>query len=173
MRINVGCGETPTKGWRNFDNSLSLRISKIAFLPEVLYKLKFVEEPQYKFILFCRSHQIEYGDVIKGLPIAASAIEVLYASHLIEHFDRIDASKFLKESRRLLYPGGIIRLVTPDLSRLIEDHIKTKDTDRFILDTHLCLPKPRTIVQRIKAIIIGDREHRWMYTGEYGRLPGP
>ena len=26
-RINIGCGSSPTAGWNNFDNSLSVRLA--------------------------------------------------------------------------------------------------------------------------------------------------
>lgn len=68
IRINIGCGQTPTKGWRNFDNSLSLRLSKIPLLPDLLQKLGFLESSQQQFIQFAREHDIEYGDATKGLP---------------------------------------------------------------------------------------------------------
>ena len=28
LKINIGCGDTPTKGWRNYDNSWSVRLAK-------------------------------------------------------------------------------------------------------------------------------------------------
>ena len=37
LRINVGCGNTPTNDWINYDNSLSIVISKLPmFIPKVL-----------------------------------------------------------------------------------------------------------------------------------------
>jgi predicted SAM-dependent methyltransferase len=166
MRINVSCGQTPTKGWRNFDNSLSLCLSKFPFLPELLYKLRLLEKSQYKFIQFCRLNHIEYGDATKGLPVVNRSIDVFYSSHMIEHLDQADAYKFLKEARRVLCSGGIIRLVVPDLRKLIEKYIESRDADEFILSTFLCKPRPRTIAQRLKVMVAGDRNHRWMYDGE-------
>ena len=95
MRVNAGCGETPTKGWRNFDNSLSVRFAKVCFFSRLLFKLKVFNQPQYQFIQFCRNHCVEYGDVIKGLPIPAGSVDVLYSSHMIEHLDSAEAGQFL------------------------------------------------------------------------------
>lgn len=66
LRVNVGCGQTPTTGWRNFDNSPSLRISKIPMLPLILRSTGFVNKDQAKFIQFAREHFIEFGDIIKA-----------------------------------------------------------------------------------------------------------
>ncbi|MCI5218336.1 MAG: class I SAM-dependent methyltransferase [Candidatus Electrothrix sp. LOE2] len=98
MQINIGCGQTPTKGWRNFDNSLSLRLSKIPIFPKILYKLRILEGSQYKFIQFASENNIEYGDATKGLPIPNESCEVIYSSHMIEHLDRHETVQFLNEA---------------------------------------------------------------------------
>lgn len=166
MRINVGCGQSPTKGWRNFDNSFSLCLSKFVFISNLLYKLKLLNQIQYEFIQFCSLNHIEYGDPIKGLPVTDGSIEVFYSSHMIEHLDRLDADKLLQEARRVLRPGGIIRLAVPDLCKLIDEYVELRDADKFITRTCLCLSRPRTIAQRFKTIFMGGRNHQWMYDAE-------
>ena len=165
IRVNVGCGQTPTKGWRNFDNSLSLCLAKIPFLPSLLYKAGILEASQYQFIHYARSNRIEYSDVTKGLPLSDGCVEVLYSSHMFEHLDREEASLFLKEARRVLCSGGIIRFAIPDLHRQVQQYIKLEDADAFISGTFLCQPRPRTIVQRLRILLVGTRHHQWMYNG--------
>lgn len=165
MRINVGCGQTPTKGWRNFDNSLSLRLTKIPFLPELLHNARILEASQYQFIHFAHSNSIEHGDVTKGLPLSDGSVDVLYSSHMLEHLDREEASLFLKEARRVLCSGGIIRLAVPDLHKHVQQYIASEDADAFIASTLLCQPRPRTIVQRLRVLLVGTRHHQWMYDG--------
>lgn len=166
MRINIGCGQTPIKGWRNFDKSLSVHLSKIPLLALFLYKLGLLGEPEYAFAKFCRLNHIEYGDARKRLPLANGSIDVFYSSHMIEHLDQADAAKVLKEARRVLCHGGIIRLSVPDLSKLAEQYIETRNADKFISSLLLYQATPRTIIQKLKFIIIGDNNHRWMYDGE-------
>lgn len=165
MRVNVGCGQTPTEGWRNFDNSLSLRLAKIPLLPALLHKARILEAPQYQFIQFARSNRIEYGDVAKGLPLSDGSVDVIYSSHMLEHLDRDEASVFLKEARRVLRPGGIIRLAVPDIQKHVRQYIESEDADAFIAGTFLCNPRPRTIVQRLRILLVGTRHHQWMYDG--------
>ena len=166
MRINVGCGQSPTSGWRNFDNSISLRLSKIPYLVTILRKCKVLAQTQLQFAQFCRINNIEYGDPIKKLPLADSSVEVFYSSHMIEHLDRIDAEKFLKEARRVLCSGGIIRLAVPDLKKLVEEYEKSGDADCFLSSALLCQPKPRTIFQKIAMVLSGPRNHQWMYDAQ-------
>jgi SAM-dependent methyltransferase len=164
-RINVGCGQTPTKGWRNFDNSLSLLFSRVPFLPEFLQKLKLLENSQYQFIRFARDNDIEHGDATKGLPVQGQSVEVLYASHMLEHLDRDEAENFLKEAFRVLCPGGIIRIVVPDIKKQIERYYESGDADTFIESTNLCLSRPKSFAQRLRLLLVGTRHHRWMYDG--------
>ncbi len=165
QRVNVGCGQSPISGWRNFDNSLSLRISKISFLPKLLRALGILEEGQYHFIQFARSHEIEYGDAAKGLPIPDGSVDVLYSSHMLEHLDRTEADIFLEEAYRILRVGGIIRFAVPDLKKHVEQYIKSGEADAFLEATLLCVPRPRTIAQRLRVIVAGARHHQWMYDG--------
>jgi hypothetical protein len=46
-----------------------------------------------------------------------------YASHLLEHLDPESASKFLQECSRALAPGGLIRIVVPDLEVICRRYI--------------------------------------------------
>ena len=97
LKINVGCGQTPTQGWRNFDNSLSLRLSRIPLLPIFLLKLRLINIHQYEFIQYARENSIEYGDATNGLPLQDESAEVIYSSHMLEHLDRYEADLFLKD----------------------------------------------------------------------------
>ena len=165
IRINIGCGQTPTKGWQNYDNSLSLRLAKIPILPNLLGKLRVLESSQCQFIQFSRENQIEYGDATKGLPLPDSSVDVIYTSHMLEHLDRNEADSFFKEVRRLLRPGGIIRIVVPCIKKLVEQYIKSADADAFIETSLLCIPRPRSLEQKLRVLLVGTRHHQWMYDG--------
>jgi predicted SAM-dependent methyltransferase len=165
LRINLGCGQTPTQGWRNFDNSLSLRLSKIPLLPDLLQKLGFLESSQGQFIRFARENDIEHGDATKGLPLQDESVDVLYSSHMLEHLDRNEAEKFLMEAFRVLHPGAIIRIAVPDIKKQVSHYNECGDAGAFIEATHLCVPRPRSLAQRLRLLFVGTRHHQWMYDG--------
>jgi predicted SAM-dependent methyltransferase len=50
------------------------------------------------------------------LPFADASATLLYASHLLEHFGRAEYRQVLAEWRRVLKPGGILRLAVPDFA---------------------------------------------------------
>lgn len=56
-----------------------------------------------------------------GLPFADGAVRFLYASHVLEHFFfRFEALPLLQEIYRVLEPGGVVRLVVPDIGGCME-----------------------------------------------------
>jgi len=63
-------------------------------------------------------------DLRQGLPLPDGSCDAVYSSHTIEHFDRTGARKFLAESYRVLKPGGILRLVMPDLEGIARAYLE-------------------------------------------------
>ena len=54
-------------------------------------------------------------DVRSGIPEDDTSCEAVYASHIVEHLRRSEAGDLMRECYRILKPGGIIRVVVPDL----------------------------------------------------------
>lgn len=54
-------------------------------------------------------HSIEKLDFLRD-----STVDLIYASHVLEYFDREEVKETLKEWRRVLKPGGVLRLAVPD-----------------------------------------------------------
>jgi predicted SAM-dependent methyltransferase len=117
-------------------------------------------------IKFCQSNNIEWADASHNIPASNDSIDVIYTSHMLEHLDRVEASSFLKEAKRVLRSDGIIRIAVPDIKRQINEYVKSNDADVFIESTHMCVPRPRTIGQRLRMLIVGTRHHQWMYDGD-------
>lgn len=69
-------------------------------------------------------------DLRKPIPLPDQCCDAIYASHVIEHFNRDDARQLLRECRRLLRPSGIIRLVAPDLEALAKCYLQTLEAAR-------------------------------------------
>ena len=162
-RINIGCGQTPTPGWTNYDNSWSVRLAKTAWLSKVLDRLGVLLPQQKDFIKFARTSEIKWANAAKRIPEADKSVEVLYSSDMLEHLDPAEAQDFLKEARRVLMHGGIIRIVVPDIQRMVKKYIENHDADEFIKSTSLTRKKPKTLIEKLKHVLLGDRNHQWMY----------
>ncbi len=68
----------------------------------------------------CYFTQLDIGE---PLPFADGALEWVYAEHLIEHVPLPTAVSWLTEVRRVLAPGGLLRLTTPDLRKYVEGYL--------------------------------------------------
>jgi len=162
----VGCGQTPTRGWRNFDNSPSLRLARLPWATALLRRLGLLDARQVAFIRFARANAIEYGDAVRRLPLEDASVDALYSSHMLEHLDREEAMAFLGEARRVLRSGGTLRVSVPDLGRHVQRYLTSGDADAFIAGTELTAPRPRGWLRRMRSLLVGSRNHQWMYDGE-------
>lgn len=66
-------------------------------------------------------------DVRRGLPLAEGVADATYSSHVLEHLTASEAQPFLAEMRRVLKPGGVIRLVVPDLEVICRNYLLQLD----------------------------------------------
>jgi predicted SAM-dependent methyltransferase len=62
-------------------------------------------------------------DIAQPLPFGAGCVDWVYAEHLIEHVQPPVAIGWLSEVRRMLSPGGLLRLTTPDLARYADSYV--------------------------------------------------
>jgi predicted SAM-dependent methyltransferase len=61
-------------------------------------------------------------DLTRPLPLAPGRVRFLYAEHFIEHVALTDAERLFRHARRVMAPGAVIRISTPDLKVLVEDY---------------------------------------------------
>ena len=165
LKINIGCGQTPIKGWHNYDNSLSIRLAKKPLLAFILEKSGFLSGPQQHFISFAMKENILWANATKRIPEKNASVDVLYSCHMIERIEKEGVENFFQEARRILKSGGIIRIAVPDIKYHVDNYLRDGDADEFIEASLLTRKSPKTIIEKIKYLIIGDRNHQWMYDG--------
>ena len=59
-------------------------------------------------------------DATKPFPFPDQCLDFVFGEHLIEHVSWWGGQRLLRECRRVLRPGGVLRLATPDTARLID-----------------------------------------------------
>ncbi len=165
-RLNIGCGATPTPGWVNYDNSISIRLADWPVLTSLLERFGLLSEQQKQFIYIVKQKEIRYANAVKRIPEPDHSVEVLYTCHMLEHLDRGEAALFLKEVRRVLVQNGIIRIAVPDLRFHIYNYMKDQNGDVFVENLQIARPRHGGLIEKSKTLLIGERHHLWMYDGE-------
>ena len=75
---------------------------------------------------------LEYKDITK-LPFDNETVDLIYSSHVLEYFDRDEVIDVLKEWKRVLRPGGTLRIAVPDFESMCALYIDRKITlDRIL-----------------------------------------
>lgn len=70
------------------------------------------------------SEMVIAHDLTQGIPFEDHSFDFVYHSHILEHFDRMTGRFFLEECYRVLKPGGMIRVVVPDLERIAASYLQ-------------------------------------------------
>ena len=66
---------------------------------------------------------VQYGDIVRGLPIDEASCRGIYCSHVLEHLALDDFHVALKHTFQYLKPGGTFRFVLPDLEQLARSYL--------------------------------------------------
>jgi predicted SAM-dependent methyltransferase len=108
-------------------------------------------------------------DICEPLPFEDDCVDWVYAEHLIEHVPMPAAIGWLTEIRRILAPGGVVRITTPDLRIYADAYVSdsgffAKHRRRLRL-MRLGPPMPERKAFMINQIfyLYG---HRWIYDFE-------
>src|SRR5439155_20851452 len=109
IRLNLGCGGSPLSDYVNVDMD-SLEALKERY-------------PQQKFSDDIRVYDYD----IFNLPYADGTVEEIRADSLIEHLPFVNEPRFFYETKRVLKPGGLLRLATPDFEATVREWLAAKD----------------------------------------------
>lgn len=154
--IQFGCGLSAPSQWRNFDASPTLRLQKLSVVGKLVPSGPFGRFPE----------NVEYGNIVSGLPIADSSVRLLYCSHVLEHLSLTELRHGLHNCYRYLQPGGIFRFVLPDLEYLTRQYLESTDPDaalEFMKVSWLGIEhRQRDLIGFIKEWL-GGSHHLWMW----------
>lgn len=89
--------------------------------------------PGFLHIDLANFPHIDYRRNVGDLSIfPANHVDLIYASHVLEYFDRQEAVGVLKEWFRVLKPGGTLRLAVPDFEALIKVYEMDRDLHKIL-----------------------------------------
>jgi Methyltransferase domain len=139
----------------NFDASPTLLFERVPLAKRIYIKNDRPFPPNVRF-----------GNIVKGLPVKQASCALLYCSHVLEHLSLQDFSSALANSYRVLCPGGVWRIVVPNLHLEAERYRQSEDREAAVLfleATGLGEERPpRTLAGHISQAFSSSR-HRWLW----------
>lgn len=185
--LNLGCGYVTHPAWVNMDFSPYARLARHPRIAALLSSTGILSAERTAR-LRALDPRIIHWDLRKGIPFPQHSFDVVYHSHVFEHIPREAGPSFLAECFRVLKPGGVIRVVVPDLEALIaryssalsrlgagdaaanEEHDwATERVFGQMVRTHASGGEAqRPVVRWLERTFRGDaaasgERHRWMY----------
>lgn len=112
--LHVGCGPFRNPGWQNTD---------------------FINRRGFFRGLTDNERAMDFHvDITEELPYSDSCLDAIFAEEVIEHVDMRQGEHFIREAVRVLKPGGVLRLTTPDargLCQVFAGDVKNVSVDDF------------------------------------------
>ena len=116
------------------------------------------------------SDRVVHLDATKPFPFDNDIFDCIYSEHMIEHISWHEGLFMLQECRRVLKPGGTIRIATPDLAVLIGLYSRNGDplNERYIKWVTDKFLKGISVYKASFVINNAFRNwgHRFLYDGE-------
>ncbi|WP_062307740.1 class I SAM-dependent methyltransferase [Polynucleobacter sinensis] len=156
--VQYGCAWTAPESWRNFDASPTLRFERLPLIGKLYVK----NEKRFP-------SNVEYGDITKGLPVNNNSCDAVYCSHVLEHLSLKDCKIALINTYKILKPGGVFRLVLPDLEYLIRIYIEKSRAGvgfpalEFMKASGLGLESRNRGIKGVFLSAFGNSQHFWMW----------
>lgn len=153
--LQYGCGWSAPQDWDNYDASPTLFFEKLPLIGHLYSK----NENRFP-------SNVLYGDIVKGLPVRPSSFKGVYCSHVLEHLSLNDFRLAIRNTKLILEPGGVFRLVMPDLEYFVNKYIHDTSGNRaqmFMRETALGLEvRPRGIREFI-IDWFGNSRHLYLW----------
>jgi SAM-dependent methyltransferase len=153
--LQYGCGFNAPEGWHNFDNSPTLRFEQLPILGRV-YTRNARRFPR----------NVQYGDIITGLPVPKNSQCGIFCSHVLEHLTLIDAKTALRNTHGYLRNGGIFRIVVPDLQHLATTYLQNPSpaaAHAFMESSLLGVRQRPSNLREHITHWFGHSKHQWMW----------
>ena len=168
--------------WLNIDNSFSSAGDKFLLKCVLSWSARFGLIAKEQLVMKTIPNHYHLNLAKGVLPFHDNEIAYVYTSHFLEHIARAAAEKTLGEVHRVLMPGGVLRIVVPDLERVVVSYLNNPGDNSF----HESFPEIENPTWRLNAYFgrypNGNRksakvklfealfgtsasghEHRWMY----------
>jgi predicted SAM-dependent methyltransferase len=100
------------------------------------------------------------------LPFKSRVADLMHTEDFIDQLELESARAFLRECHRILKPGGIIRILTPDLERLAHLYLHDQDRLKYLWNEHVQVPLQTGTAAEIFNTGMRFAGHTFLYDNE-------
>jgi SAM-dependent methyltransferase len=121
LKLNLGCGHIQPPRWVNVDGSNRAWLaSKLHPVDSMLVRLRLLPPSEF-------NPRTVYANLLKPFPWPAGSASAIFMGDVLEHFSPEHGKHLVEESFRILAPGGVIRLRTPDHAHFWRNYVTEHD----------------------------------------------
>jgi hypothetical protein len=157
LYVNYGCHHSAPAEWLNFDASPTLRLERLPVIGRP------VRKNTNRFLA-----NVLYGNIVRGLSVAANSCSGVYCSHVLEHLALEDHRRALLNTYRMMKKGALFRMVMPDLEQCIKNYISDDNVaayraEEFMKQSGLGQTRRPRGIYSLMIEAFGNSRHRWMW----------
>ena len=95
MQLNIGCGDAPTDGWINYDNSPAVWLARSPALTGLLRAVGLLDAGNVAFIDNCRRFGVRYANASHRIPHGSQINDCRYTRKILHQDSRRHKGDFL------------------------------------------------------------------------------
>lgn len=114
-KLHLGSFDEVHEGWLNTDVTPHLWLARVPGAARVLRATGVLSDERWAKHRSGAFRAVHYLDAARRWPWPDDSLEAVFTSHVLEHLTPGEAEALLREARRTLRPGGIVRVAVPDL----------------------------------------------------------
>jgi SAM-dependent methyltransferase len=120
--LHLGCFDAPADGWINTDITPHIWVSKIPMAARALHLLGKISPERFAQHQRGVFKNIVYLNVAKNFDFPSDSFGAVFTCHMLEHLYPSTAERCVGECHRVLCHGGVLRIVVPDLDKMIAEY---------------------------------------------------
>lgn len=111
------------------------------------------------------------ANLAAGLPLRDACVDFMHTEDFIDQLNLEQAGRFLRECHRILKPGGVIRVLTPDVEQLARLYLHEPENLKALWRDHVGVPLRFGTAAEILNIGMRFAGHTFLYDAEtFARL---
>ncbi|MBF0439866.1 MAG: methyltransferase domain-containing protein [Magnetococcales bacterium] len=158
--LHCGCGQSWKHNWLNTDSQTFIGSNGIQTVPGTLFSPVGYQRNEFYYL---------QHDALDPFPLPDNLFANCYSEHFIEHLTRDQGLIFLQEVHRLLCPGGILRISTPNLIDKVELYLNPERPE-YLQDVEFLNDRVPAHFPRNRAFMFNQLfylwGHQWIYDFE-------